>query len=202
MGDPESEPIITGIPLDWSTGQSTPERLTLPVVHRSLKTKNFRDKWFLRNPLKNPVLEWRAYISKPLKWRYLLWWHLTADCLTTDVQNTRPKDHYGSLWRIFGALWSHSYVWKESFFIPKSYILLYRNWTYAWKVKMQNIEIIRSKQKNEHDQMHNNKRQSRSKSTKSNFSLSDASVTKSIKSGNWGLDEIDCHCSHKGQCTS
>ena len=22
------------------------------------------------------------------------------------------------------------------------------------------------------------------------------------KSGNWGLDEIDCHCSHKGQCTS
>ena len=24
----------------------------------------------------------------------------------------------------------------------------------------------------------------------------------SKKSGNWGLDEIDCHCSHKGQCTS
>ena len=22
------------------------------------------------------------------------------------------------------------------------------------------------------------------------------------KSGNWGLNEIDCHCSHKGQCTS
>ena len=22
------------------------------------------------------------------------------------------------------------------------------------------------------------------------------------KSGNWGLDEIDCHRSHKGQCTS
>jgi hypothetical protein len=21
------------------------------------------------------------------------------------------------------------------------------------------------------------------------------------KSGNWGLDKIDCHCSHKGQCT-
>ena len=21
------------------------------------------------------------------------------------------------------------------------------------------------------------------------------------KSGNWGLDEIDCHCSHEGQCT-
>ena len=23
-----------------------------------------------------------------------------------------------------------------------------------------------------------------------------------IKSGNWGLDEIDCHRSHKRQCTS
>ena len=26
--------------------------------------------------------------------------------------------------------------------------------------------------------------------------------TRSKKSGNWGLDEIDCHRSHKGQCTS
>jgi len=25
---------------------------------------------------------------------------------------------------------------------------------------------------------------------------------KNKKSGNWGLDEIDCHRSHKGQCTS
>ena len=25
---------------------------------------------------------------------------------------------------------------------------------------------------------------------------------KSKKSGNWGLDEIDCHWSHMGQCTS
>ena len=25
---------------------------------------------------------------------------------------------------------------------------------------------------------------------------------KEKKSGKWGLDEIDCHCSHKGQCTS
>ena len=26
--------------------------------------------------------------------------------------------------------------------------------------------------------------------------------TATKKSGNWGLDEIDCHRSHKGQCTS
>ena len=27
-------------------------------------------------------------------------------------------------------------------------------------------------------------------------------VSYNKKSGNWGLDEIDCHRSHKGQCTS
>ena len=28
------------------------------------------------------------------------------------------------------------------------------------------------------------------------------SIISTKKSGNWGLDEISCHCSHKGECTS